>query len=539
MRSGLALSKLLLKDLASRYTQQLNVKSKLLGRLVLVLPLLLLLPVVQLAQMLHQSFAAFGKPELSVTYMLVAVVPLLFITAVPMMISLFFFSKDLGLLATLPITTRVVILAKSSVVYVYLLVMGLFILLPSLVLYSVVDVFRPFALVSGLLATLLVPVFPMVLAALLLMPMMKLIGKTSRRGLWLMLGNVALLAIIVGIQVLTVRLQVQAQNQTQDALALIMSENGLLNLIGQRFWPSVWFTQLMTGNLGAGALYFGVTLAAAYAGLVLVQWLYQGAMVTYNEVSANGDAKNTQRYAVSTQSVYWRLIWRHIGIVMNNPTFALQIGLSMFVPILVGGITLLTGEFNLEMLRSPQMLPMMPYIFAGLMLSPVLMGTLSATVITREGKAFWQTLVLPISHHVNLQTRILSGDVMCFVGALVLGVLGAVLLPLKPLEILAAIAFTAAATHFLNAIDLYINVQRPFLNWTHPTAAVKNNLNIMLALLLRLVLGVVFYYGMALLPTDNFQVKAYLGTAVLVTLFMLQQLLFYPKLIKAFKEMEW
>jgi len=38
-------------------------------------------------------------------------------------------------------------------------------------------------------------------------------------------------------------------------------------------------------------------------------------------------------------------------------------------------------------------------------------------------------------------------------------------------------------------MDLLINILRPYLNWSSPTAAVKNNLNIMIAFLPRLLLG--------------------------------------------------
>lgn len=534
MRSGIALTRLLLKDLASRYTQQLNIKSPWLGRLIVFLPLLLLLPVFQLADMLYKLFESIGKPELSMTYMLVAVVPLLVLTAIPMMISLFFFSKDLGLLSSLPMTTRAILLAKSAVIYTYLLAMGLFILGPSLGIYTIVDAFKPLTLVVGLVAIFLVPIFPMAIAALLLMPLMRVIGKAKKRGLWLMVGNVVLLAIILGIQVFTVRLQVGQS----DPLELLMAEDGLLTMIGQRFWPSVWFTKLLTGDYLVGGLFILSAMVVALLGHVFMQWLYQGAMIAYNEVGS-GSQDLQAKYSVAKQSVLWRLTFRHIGIVLHNPTFALQIGLSMFVPILVGGITLLTGEFNLDMLKSKEISPFIPYIYTGILVSPALMGTLSATVITREGKTFWQTLVLPISHHLNLQTRILSGDLMCLAASLVLGIFGLVLLPIEALDALAAAAFAVVLTHTLNAIDLYINVQRPLLNWTHPTAAVKNNLNIMLALLLRGGLGVLFYYGVMQVSLGSFQFKLYIASGGLVLIYLIQQLIFYPRLIKDFKLMEW
>ncbi len=535
MRSTTALTRLLIKDMASRYTQQLNMKGKGLRLFVFILPLLLLVPVIQLAFQLHLAFAQLGRSELAITYMVAAIAPLYVLTAVPMIISLFFFSKDLGFLATLPMTIRQIVTAKSAVVYAYLAAIGCFTLMPSLVIYAVVEKFRLAALVFGTLAIGLTPAVPMVISVLIALPLMRLIGRTRRRGLWIMLGNILLLAAVVGIQVLVTRLQIDAF----DPMTVLSSQEGLIYLIGQKYWPSVWLTQMLGGNLWGSLLYFGLSLSLLFGLSIVMQWLYSGAMQAYAEVSeAHVGAHNVKGFQLSQKSVFLRLVWRHIGIVLGNPTFALQIGMSMFVPLLVGGITLLTGEFQLEAFKSPEFGPFVPQLYLGLLLSPVFMGTLSATVITREGKTFWETRVLPISTHINLQTRIVSSDVMCFVAMLVLGVAGLAIFPLTAIQVLSALLLAAVVTHFFNTVDLYINVSRPLLNWSHPTAAVKNNMNIILALVLRLVLCGVLYNAVDLLPISSFQEKTWVLTGIFAVLYVVEEKFYYPRLLESFRKME-
>ena len=120
MNKLLALTRIQLIDFFSKYTQQMNVKNKALGRLVLVLPLLLLLPVVQLVKVFYESFSAIGFPELTITYMFIGASFMAFFMAVPLVISVFFYAKDLSLIATLPVKKDTVIFSKLTTVYVYL-----------------------------------------------------------------------------------------------------------------------------------------------------------------------------------------------------------------------------------------------------------------------------------------------------------------------------------------------------------------------------------------------------------------------------------
>jgi ABC-2 type transport system permease protein len=128
---------------------------------------------------------------------------------------------------------------------------------------------------------------------------------------------------------------------------------------------------------------------------------------------------------------------------------------------------------------------------------------------------------------------------MCAVGMVVMGVFGLLFLPLKWLDVLAVIVCVSVATHLINTLDLYINIARPFVNWTHPTAAVKNNMNILFALVMRLVLGVVLYYFVKIVPFDSFVLKALVLTGVLTLIYVLQRQFLYPKFLEKFKTMEW
>jgi len=68
------------------------------------------------------------------------------------------------------------------------------------------------------------------------------------------------------------------------------------------------------------------------------------------------------------------------------------------------------------------------------------------------------------------------------------------------MDILVSLGVCIVTTLCFGNIDLIINIQRPTLNWTNPTAAVKNNLNIMISFLPRLVVGGLMFLMLKFIP---------------------------------------
>ena len=107
MRSTISLIRLLAGDMISRYSQQTNMARHWTLALFMTLFAMMLLPIINLSNTLHEAFAAMGHSELAITSAVVASSVMLLTTAIPMFLSLFFFSKDMGLLSTLPLTVKI------------------------------------------------------------------------------------------------------------------------------------------------------------------------------------------------------------------------------------------------------------------------------------------------------------------------------------------------------------------------------------------------------------------------------------------------
>lgn len=532
MNKLLALTRIQLKDFFSKYTQQMNIRNKWLGKLMILLPIIIILPMIQVVKMIYDSFAMIGQPELVITYIFVGATLIAFFMAIPLIISIFFYAKDLSLIATLPVKKDTVIFAKLTTVYVYLFGMSVLLFGPAVYFYAFGEGIMLMRLIMGLIAMIMLPVFPMILGTLLIMPFMGFVGGKSKRNLMILVGNLVFLVVIIGFQMVISRATMDPEN----LMSMLSQEDGLMNIIGQKFPPSIWLTKMVRGSWLDTLMFMGMNLAFILLLKFSSNKLYENALIKYNQQSTsqvkNGKANYSQR---SKKSL---LIKRHIGIIIHNPTFLLNTVMTMFIPVLLFIIYTATGIMDLETLQNPMLEPYALYIFIGIIVSPSIMGSLSATAITREGGAFWETRALPISVRDNISARVQTTILLNVISTVSLALLTFWILPLGILDIALALIVSMVAIVLFSTVDLFINIERPFLHWTNPTAAVKNNLNIMISLAIRIVFGGIGYLIFLMIGDFSPQVIIAIYGGFMAVLYVISRQVLYGKYAQKFVEME-
>ncbi|MDW7662732.1 MAG: hypothetical protein SCL54_15090, partial [Bacillota bacterium] len=155
----------------------------------------------------------------------------------------------------------------------------------------------------------------------------------------------------------------------------------------------------------------------------------------------------------------------------------------------------------------------------------------------REGKAFWETRVLPISAEENISARIQTTILINGFATAALALATFWILPLGIIDIVLALVASAAAIVCFATIDLIINIERPYLNWSNPTAAVKNNLNIMISLISRIVLGGLGYGLFKLVPDLSSRWMLGIFTVLLLVVYVIGRKLVYGPYKQKFIDM--
>lgn len=487
MNKFIALTKIQIKDFLSKYTQSANVKNKWLSLIIILIPVLLIIPAFQIVKRVNEVFLVINQGELTITYMYIGTVMMMFFACIPFIISVFFYSKDLKFLATLPVKADFIVFSKLAAVYIYLFMIGAFFLGTSIIVYILGTGIDIYVIFTGIMAVFMAPILPMILATLIIIPFMSFVGGSKKRNILAIAGNIMLLTGIIFIQLLIAKMEMSPETLNQ----MLLQEDGILRLIGRSFPPSIWLTKMITGSLIDAALFILLNAGFFYLLKIIARHVYMKGLLAFNEEGSG--IKSRGRIYYKKRSKGLQLIKRHIGIILGTPVFLLNSVLIMFLPIIMFFMLSFTGELSNEILSSPYFSSYIVYIYAGIITTPAIVGSLSATVISREGKSFWETRVMPISGKDNIRYRVYSTLIITFFASILLGITAGVYLNINIETALNAFVFCIAATLFLSTVDIFINIERPSLNWLSPTAAVKNNLNVILSLVIRAIVIGGFY----------------------------------------------
>lgn len=474
-----------LKDFIGKYTSGLGMKNKYFGRILLfVLAGVLAVPATTLSTVIYDSLAILGQEELLITSMYLNSVIFMFIFGFPFIISVFFFARDSHFLASLPITEDSLVISKLATVYIYLLVVSTLILGPALVIYLINSGISLQLILMAIIALIMTPLIPLLISSIIILPFGNIFSRSGHRKMLVTAFNLIFLAGILGFQ-----LFFGSYFEDPEMVQELLAQGGFVEIIGMNFPPSIWLTRAFTGSLTAAGKFLGLNLLLVFILRFTARLFFRRSLLAFAQ---EGGISNRKIY-FKARSRRTQLIWRNILIILKEPIFLMNNGIVLIAPIFIIAILLFQGDYSLAMLGSQELEPYRLLMLSLFLVSPAIMGNISATAITREGQSFWETRVMPISAAENIKYRILTTFILSSISTLAFLVLALFIIPFSPGLYGMAIAFSLILTLLLAHVDIVINIFRPHLNWTNPTSAVKNNLNVIFSLLIRAVLGLVFY----------------------------------------------
>lgn len=451
-----------------------------------------------------RAFVAVGlmanRPEIVFTFAFLVASTLVLVFGFAAVISIFYFSTDLGLLVPLPLRPGTIVLAKFAVIAVgeyvgILLAMG-----PAATAYAQLVGGSLSYWLAVLLVVLLAPVIPLAIAAVVTLAVMRFINR-RHRDILIILFSVALTAGILAFQIGVMN---NLPSQGDPALYLQQILSGHVDLVavmGRAFPPAVWATRVIAGATAGSrlvglALYVGVTgvavwvLATAgdrlfYAGLIGGTELARRRLTAHQIAAARAAA----RHRTVQSGVLSALFWREWRLFMRVPLYVLNgFSASLIVPIIF--------VFGFRGIMSdPDMIRLLDAIYAtgnaafftalavaGLAVLVTALNTTAASAVSREGRYLWISKVIPVPPEKLVQGKILFAAVAAAVSALPMLVLFAFALRMRPVHLAEVLVLTGLGSAVSVFVGLLVDLARPFLTWTNPQQAVKSNLNVIIPL---------------------------------------------------------
>ncbi|HHT49537.1 MAG TPA: hypothetical protein GXZ98_09630 [Firmicutes bacterium] len=464
-----------LREFFSKYRWGIGINGKKPRKGYLLVTLCFLtIPFLQMSVEVYRYFNQWGRPDLGVAYLMMMTFLLMLFTAIPLLNSIFLYNDDYQILAPLPLPEDYLVLAKLSVVWVYTAGINLLLFLPVLFLIGLEKGGESFFFLCGLLLIILTPFLPLFLATLFVFGFTTFLANRGRKNLLSLLFGLVLLGLVLGAQLLMMG---------ENPVRLLALTESLI-----RYYPPAgWAAQMINGSW-LSIIYYLSLNGLCYFGLkALARRLYRSALL----FSGIKRVKPKSNYVYRPRGKYRQLLRRNLLIIIRQPVFLMHTLLSSAVPILIFLVGFHSGDFTAERLSLFDQPRRFTLFWVGLASTPALLNNLSATAITREGKAFWETMVLPVTAWDNLRARINTTFLLNITASLL--VMGTIMFSFSSQfpAVFSGFFFVAMLTWLLASTDLVINIYRPFLNWSNPAAAIKNNLNVLLSLAYRPLLSLI------------------------------------------------
>ena len=442
-----------------------------------------------------------GQERALLTLGLLAGQLLILLFGIYYIISAFYFSRDLEMLIPLPLRPSEVMISKFAVIMIneYLTVAA--IVLPVVITFGVMAKGGVGYWVNTVLVYAALPIIPLAVVSVLVVAMMRFINVSRKKDILILVGSIVLITASLFLQVGLGRSRGPQANPEAIA-AFFTSPDSLLNQIGSKFPPSVWATKAVAGGFSVEglanlALLLGVSLAF-FAGIVVMsEKLFYRGLVGLGETT--GKKRRLTRDEMSRRVSSGRragaaVFGREWKIMNRTPIFLLN-GVLVVVIVPVIFVLMATmgsgrggggggGDLTAILKTMTSANPLYAVLAAALFMTICgsLNGTSSST-FSREGAQFWISRVIPVAPREQAAAKFLHSYLIAILGVVTASVVAAIVLHLKAVHLAAAAGLALVAGVLLTAVGMIIDLARPLLDWTNPQKAIKQNLNVLLAML--------------------------------------------------------
>jgi ABC-2 type transport system permease protein len=493
--------------------------------------------IVLLIQNLYVVLKPMGQERALLSFGILAGQILILLFGIYYVIAAFYFSRDLELLIPLPLRPGEVMASKFAVIVINEYLTMAAVVLPVVVTVGVVARAKIGYWVNAGLVYLALPVIPLAIVSLAVVLMMRFINISRKKDALILVGSLVLIGLSFALQVGLGRTSAGGGSRPsiEAVAAFFTSPDSLLNKVGAVFPPGIWATKaIAAGFRGEGlanlALFLGVSLTLFAGMIVAAEKLFYRGLVGLGETTGKKrrlTRDEMSRRVSSGRRAFAAIFGREWKIMNRTPIFLLNgILVSVFVPAIfmimatvdkgTGGGGAAKGGDPMVLIRAMVSAnPLVAILGAALFMTICgsINGTASST-FSREGAQFWISRVIPVAPREQAAAKFLHSYIVALVGVVTASVVAGVFFHLAAALLVPAIGLSLVAGVLLTAVGMMIDLARPLLDWTNPQKAIKQNLNVLLALFADIgILTVLFFTSKALIKA-NFGTNAVLGVVL-------------------------
>ena len=437
---------------------------------------------------------------MNVGFLMTAVIIFLFsIFAIP---SVYYFSKDIDHLLVLPIKPEVILTSKLAVCIVYEYLFAAAVLVPMYISFVLQIGVSFLSFLCFLVIFLTLPIYPLVLSSVLTMVIMRFVPFFNNRDRFNLIGGIIVVAAALG---LSFWMQTMETEDMSAVLMALMDGNNSLMQFGTMLFPFVPSAALSCfhGDLLQLLLYLGITAISLVVFLICGKLLYFKGAIGGSETSHSRHTFDQKQLSESRHhSVFRTYLIKEFKILFRTPVFFTNCVLTaLLMPIIltVAVYTSLQG-MDLRAFITPQLLESIPNLWCYVLVISFLVGSfmgginmISSTAISREGTNAYFMKFIPVPVETQAFAKAACGIIISAVsGWLLLIPLHLVLSYPIYLDLIFVVG-SLVSVIMTNLFGILIDLLRPKLVWEQEAAAVKQNLNGVISILLSFLLAAVCF----------------------------------------------
>lgn len=450
--------------------------------------------------------APLGQEGAILTLGMIIVSAIVFFFGVFYVVNFFYLAADAQNLLALPLQAWQVLGARFTLTLCYEWLTELPFLLPPIMVYGIKAGVSPLYWLWAFLGFLFVPVLPLSLATIPTIVVMRFANLSRRKDLFKVLGGLLVLALVIAYQFMFQRAAPNIMNP--DFLRRLFTEpTGLMNYLS-RVFPHTRYLGLSLVNAGkaAGVLNLLIFTAISILAMVLAwatgEKLYFKGLVGSTETTAKRKVLRSEDYKRLEKSspAWWSYCIKEVRLLLRTPNYFMNhVMANLLVPVLVLVPFYIQSRNKVAMpwaslMVKPNGQTILMVIVIGLVMFLVGSTAITATSISREGKEFYISKLIPLSFKQQIKAKMLSAYLFSFIGAVFMVLAFTFLLPFSLALVAALLGISAVAIIPFIEFGMMLDLLRPKLEWENEQQAVKQNTNLLFSLLFCMLFGGVIIY---------------------------------------------
>lgn len=457
-------------------------------------------------------------------------------------LSYMFFSPDNEYLLSLPIKPGIIYASKLTVVYAMNAMLSAIFVVPGLLFLGISASQGILFYIMTIFAVFLVPVFPLLLASLLAIPLMYVTSLFKHKGLITTIVLIVVFAgFMIGYMMLMTNLgygssEISEEIQLDEIIGPIKSMITNMAVILYPFYSLGRFMTMtpgLTDSLAVSMLidagiFFGSLAAFAAVVLAFSSAFYRKSALRQLENPTKNNVIKKEHIESTAYKALLKKEWREL---IRNSSFAFQCLTGVvIVPIItfmmgfIMGSSMFgieDGEFDVATSY------MIVWVFTQFMVQMMGVGMnfFSMTAITREGKSYEVSKTIPVDYSIQLKAKKTLGLIIMAVpvgiSVIAMQIMQMVYGNFNPTLFFFAAAMLLLFGYGFTCYFINRDLKKPSLHWSTPAEAVKNNKATLLPFLMNFVISlactiVIVVFGVIGIVFEMYTVFMIIGYAVLI-----------------------